>query len=154
MDSDPIEALIGHRCVLLLVEGSRIEGELQAADNLWWRLSAEEGEILVNPQHVAAVGISGGLPVTAGGGGGGKAAKRARGAAPGRPWADEQLKALADGFLDGETDKDLAATFGRTPAIIRQLRQAFEAARGNLDEDQLGEVAGTWVGRWRQVLAS
>lgn len=151
MDTDPIEALIGHRCVLLLVEGSRLEGELQAADSLWWRLAGDDGEILVNPQHVAAVG-TGGLPVAASGGG--KAAKRARSGSPGRPWADDQLKALADGFLDGETDKDLAATFGRTPAIIRQLRQAFEAARGNLDEDSLGEVASTWIGRWRQVLAA
>ena len=39
------------------------------------------------------------------------------------------------------------------PGIIKQLRQGFEAARGNLVEDQVGEVAATWIHRWRRLLA-
>lgn len=152
MDHSPIRHLTGERLILLLADGNRIEGELLDAEGDWWRIAAGDGEVLVNPAQVAAVASAGALPASS-------AAPRKRAAAttggsPGRPWADEDLTALADAFLDGENDKDLAARFGRTPAIVKQLRQGFEAARGNLDEDRISEIARTWIARWREVLTA
>jgi hypothetical protein len=72
--------------------------------------------------------------------------------APGRPWRDEDLRQLADGFLDGQDDQQLCGSYNRTRAQIKELRAGFECARGNLVEDQISEVAATWVERWRRVL--
>lgn len=73
--------------------------------------------------------------------------------APARPWADEDLKALAHGFLDGEADTALASRFHRTRTQISILHQGFECARGNLTDDGINPAARTWVARWRKTLA-
>ncbi len=73
--------------------------------------------------------------------------------APGSPWSDAELKRLADAFLDGHEDGELAERHKRARPAIKQLRQGFECARGNLVEDQISSVAATWVSRWRRVLA-
>ncbi len=73
---------------------------------------------------------------------------------PGRPWNDADLKALADAFQDGANDSQCAATHNRTRTQITILRQAFEAARGNIAEDRIPPVAQTWMTRWRKVLAN
>ncbi len=73
--------------------------------------------------------------------------------APGRPWADDDLKTLAEAFLDTVNDSECAQRFNRTRHQITLLRQGFEAARGGLDEDRIPDVAKTWVARWRRVLA-
>lgn len=148
MTERTITTLLGERCTVLLADGTRIEGTLASVDGEWWWLDGDDGELVVNPRQVAAIATGGGMPAPK------PARKRgAGGGSPGRPWAEEHLRALADGFLDGETDKELAARFERTPAIVRQLRQAFEVARGNLDQEQVTEVAATWIGRWREVLS-
>ncbi len=77
---------------------------------------------------------------------------RAGGKALGRAWLDEDLKALADAYLDGAEDGDLAQRFNRSRGQIKELRQAFECARGNLVEDQISPIAATWVARWRKAL--
>ena len=73
---------------------------------------------------------------------------------PGRPWNDADLKALANAFQDGANDTQCAATHNRTRTQITILRQAFEAARGNIAEDRIPPVAQTWMTRWRKVLAN
>ncbi len=73
---------------------------------------------------------------------------------PGRPWNDADLKALANAFQDGANDSQCAATHNRTRTQITILRQAFEAARGNIAEDRISPVAQTWMSRWRKVLAN
>ena len=77
---------------------------------------------------------------------------RAGGKALGRAWLDEDLKALADAYLDGAEDGDLAQRFNRSRGQVRELRQAFECARGNRVEDQISPIAATWVARWRKAL--
>jgi len=77
---------------------------------------------------------------------------RAGGKALGRAWLDEDLKTLADAYLDGIEDGDLAQRFNRSRGQIKELRQAFECARGNLVEDQISPIAATWVARWRKAL--
>jgi len=72
--------------------------------------------------------------------------------APARAWQDEDLKKLATGFLDGDDDATLSEAHHRARSQIRELRQAFECARGNLVEDQISPVAQTWITRWRRVL--
>jgi len=73
--------------------------------------------------------------------------------APARPWRDDDLKQLADAFLDGAQDQELATRFNRTRGQVKELRQGFECARGNLVDDQISRVAATWVDRWRRVLS-
>ncbi len=77
---------------------------------------------------------------------------RAGGKALGRAWLDEDLKSLADAYLDGGEDGDLAQRLNRSRGQIKELRQAFECARGNLVEDQISPIAATWVARWRKAL--
>ncbi len=77
---------------------------------------------------------------------------RAGGKALGRAWLDEDLKTLADAYLDAVEDGDLALRFNRSRGQIKELRQAFECARGNLVEDQISPIAATWVARWRKAL--
>ena len=149
MQSGLMQQLVGRRCSFLLANGTRLEGDLTDADGQWWRVVNEQGEVLLNPALIAAVAPDGALPAAASK----RRARSAGGGSPGRPWADDELRQLADAFLDGEIDRDVAARFGRTPAIIRQMRQGFEVARGNLDAEQATEIAQTWVGRWREVLA-
>lgn len=72
---------------------------------------------------------------------------------PARPWNDDDLKILADAFLENETDTALAERFHRSRNQITVLRQGFECARGNLVDDSISAVARTWIARWRKVLA-
>jgi hypothetical protein len=60
--------------------------------------------------------------------------------------------AIAYAYLDGIEDGDLAQRFSRSRGQIKELRQAFECARGNLVEDQISPIAATWVARWRKAL--
>jgi hypothetical protein len=73
--------------------------------------------------------------------------------APARPWSDDELKSLAQGFLDGATDTELAERFHRTRTQITIMHQGFECARGNITDDTIAPVARTWVERWRKALA-
>jgi hypothetical protein len=70
----------------------------------------------------------------------------------GRAWLDEDLQQLADAFLDGHDDVILSQRFSRAKNQIKELRQAFECARGNLVDDQVSAIALTWVPRWRKAL--
>ncbi len=72
---------------------------------------------------------------------------------PGRPWQDDDLKSLSESFLDGADDQTCAQRFNRARSAIRELRQGFECARGNLVEDQISPIAMGWIGRWRKVLS-
>jgi len=144
-------------CEVLVANGAVLRGALSLLDGGWWRLQGAGGVIDLNPQQVIGVGAPGSWAAAGGGSavkeaGGGRAPRTNRGGA-GRPWRDEELRLLANAYLDGVTDKELAQEFSRTPAIIKQLRQGFECARGNLVEDQISEVAASWVHRWRRVLA-
>ena len=144
--------------------GIALSGRITGKSDEWLQLLMPQGAVSVQLAHVAVIaepgvadGLSAQLPQA------GKAfedatpapqpAKKSRSQNPGRPWQDDELRMLADAFLDGITDKELAKEFGRTPAVVKQLRQGFECARGNLVEDQISEVAVTWVHRWRRVLS-
>ena len=70
---------------------------------------------------------------------------------PGGDWTDDDLRLLADAMLDGADDATLAREFGRTRGAVRRLRAAFECARGNLVEDDIGPAVA-WVPRLQRVL--
>ena len=70
----------------------------------------------------------------------------------GKDWDDDQLRALISGFLDGELDAVLAKQFSARRGMIASMRQAFECQRGNLVDEQLDDVAKTWVSRIREAL--
>jgi len=148
----------GIRVHLSLANGGAIDGLLEHVQHGWLRVRGDDGVHYVQLTHIACIGLGAeeaasiadttdaALPVP-------KAHQtRGNSKAPGRPWADDDLRRLADAFLDQQTDQDLATRHNRTRAAIRELRQGFECARGNLVEDQITPVATTWVPRWRRVL--
>lgn len=147
-DREPLQRFLDTDCCLLLVDGTRLAGRLRALGADWWSVDTDNGAVVVNPRQVAAVAEGQSLATPRAP----RRERRARGGSPGRPWADDELRRLADAFLDGETDKELARDFDRTPAVIKQLRQGFEIARGNLTDDAVGAIARSWVGRWQDVL--
>lgn len=147
------------RANVVLAQGEVFVGEVEWSGKGWLRLRTDAGQRLINLAHVAVIGLVGSvlddedeidsaLP---------KPTSKDRpvkvSQAPGRPWPDDELKRLADAFLDGVEDNELAERHKRARPAIKQLRQGFECARGNLVEDQISEVAATWVPRWRRVLA-
>jgi hypothetical protein len=143
-----------------LADGSRCHGVIRAHGGGWVHLLGNAGTMLVNLSQVISVElnpvapevpspidhprprpVSKDVPVKVGS------------RAPGRPWRDEDLKGLADGFLDGRTDPELSERCHRTRSQVKELRQGFECARGMIMEDEISQVARTWIARWRRVLA-
>ncbi len=149
----------GRQIAMQLVQGPVVRGTVRRVVDGWVLLETLESQSLVNLDQVALItqevgaavdddALARGLPRPEP-----ADAPRRVTKAPGRAWRDEDLRQLADGYLDGGDDADLAARFGRERSQISQLRRGFECARGNLVEDQISAVARTWVERWRRVLA-
>jgi hypothetical protein len=160
---DPLSHLIPGRSVTAhLNNGQVVRGTVTGLRGGWLSLAGGNpdgsGAVLVNLAHAGALVLDSKAAPTAMI----EVAKpkpqskeapvRAGGKALGRAWLDEDLKALADAYLDGAEDGDLAQRFNRSRGQIKELRQAFECARGNLVEDQISPVAATWVARWRKAL--
>ncbi len=155
-------ALPSDRLIALhLADKTILVGRAEPLDGGWVCLRSRDGARLVNLDHVTFIDLneagedpgeqqvdervprprSKDTPVKVGS------------KAPARPWTDEDLKVLSDGFLDGHQDAPLADRFNRTRSQIRDLRQAFECNRGNVVEDQISPAATTWIPRWRRVLS-
>jgi hypothetical protein len=155
-----LTALVPGRPVIVHVPGGGpFTGIVVAVDGPWLRLAASGGETLVRVDQITSVVLPVGVP----------AAEsptdealprprskdvpvRATSRVPGRPWADEDLREVAHAFLDGKADSELAERHHRTRHQITVLRQAHEALRGNLRDDQISEVAQGWIPRLRRVL--
>jgi hypothetical protein len=152
----------GRRVTVQLAQGPVYRGEVRRTVDGWVLLETSEAQQLINLDHVVTITHEGAVeddeelaegletlpkPTSAE-----RPTRASR--APGRPWKDDDLKQLADAFLDGEQDAELATRFNRAKAQVRELRQGFECARGNLVEDQISAVARTWVDRWRRVLTA
>jgi hypothetical protein len=153
----------GRRVAVQLAQGPVLRGEVRRTVDGWVLLETGEAQQLINLDHVAMITHEGGaadddeeveeglesLPKPT------SAERPTRASrAPGRPWKDDDLRELADAFLDGHQTEELATRFNRTKGQVRELRQGFECARGNLVEDQISPVARTWVERWRRVLTA
>jgi hypothetical protein len=151
------------RASFILADGTVFDGELEWARKGWARIRGDAGVSLINAAHVAVIRPHGplaadepedaddeGLPRPRSN----ERARMAGATAPGRAWDDEDLRALADAFLDNATDAELAARHHRSKGAIKEARQGFECARGNLVEDQISPVARTWVARWRKTLGN
>jgi hypothetical protein len=143
-----------------LVDKTVLIGRAEVIEGGWVRLTSKDGVRLVNlrhvtfihpnePEHERQLQVDDGLPRPRS-----KEAPVKVGAkTPGRPWTDEDLKQLSEGFLDGLQDQVLAERYHRTRTQIRDLRQGFEANRGNAVEEQLSPAGQTWIARWRRVLS-
>lgn len=159
---DPLSQLIPGRSVTAhLNNGQVVRGIVTGLRGGWLSLGgAKDGDspVLINLTHASAlvldtkaaptavIEVAKPKPQSK------EAPIRAGGKALGRAWLDEDLKTLADAYLDGAEDGDLAQRFNRSRGQIKELRQAFECARGNLVEDQISPIAATWVARWRKAL--
>ena len=156
---DPLSQLIPGRSVTAhLSNGQVVRGTVAGMRSGWLALGAEPGAVLVNLTHACALVLDtkeAPVPFV-------EIAKpkpsskdhpmRVGAKALGRAWLDEDLKTLADAYLDGVEDGELSQRLNRARSQIRELRQAFECARGNLIEDQISPIAATWVARWRKAL--
>jgi hypothetical protein len=149
----------GKRLIVQSAQGPIYRGVLRKTMRGWLLLETDSGRTLLNLDHVTAVIVDG--PADGPGEESDDGLMRPQPLerprvltrrAPARPWVDEDLRKLATGFLDGEDDAALATAHHRARTQVRELRQGFECARGNLVEDQISPVAQTWVARWRRVL--
>jgi hypothetical protein len=149
----------GRRVSVQLAQGPVYRGAVRRSLDGWLLIEAESGNVLLNLDHVAVISQEGSA---AGDEAGADELLRPSPAerphpvsrAPGRAWNDADLRQLADAFLDGQEDDALATRFNRTRAQLKQMRQGFECARGNLVEEQISPVATTWVQRWQRVLSA
>jgi hypothetical protein len=149
----------GRVVAVQLSDGGIRRGLVMSAGGGWLQLAGDEGLLLVNLAQVAVIALDGQPTAAAGPVDAARprpqskdAPFRAGSRAPGRPWQEQDLKQLAEAYLDGRPDAELAERFVRTRGQIKELRQGFECARGNLVDDQLSPAARTWVARWRKVL--
>lgn len=154
---DPLAQLVPGLPVTVYLANNRVHrGHVQAVAGGWLELSGAQVRLVNLAQVVEIL-----LDAAADGDGAGNlprprskdAPTKVGSKTPGRPWADEDLQALAHGFLDNITDAALAERFHRTRPQVTILHQGFECARGNLTDDAIPPAARTWVARWRKVLA-
>ena len=149
----------GMRATFVLADGTVFAGDIQWLKKGWVKLGGDQGTTLIQMTHVAVIkplsaldeghDVDDELPKPRS-----KEGTEMMGpTAPGRAWRDDDLRALADAFLDNINDAELATRHHRSKSAIKEMHQGFECARGNLVEDQISPVARTWVARWRKVLA-
>ncbi len=152
----------GLRLECILADGTVVSGILERAAKGWLRMQTSTGPILIHLAHVAllkpgdadAAGIGLGAVEDSSSPRGAQGRAPRGAAAATADWSPEQLRALADGLLDGHSDSELAARLGQRKAHIGSLRQAFECARGNMVDDEIPPAARVWISRWRDVLSS
>lgn len=154
---DPLAQLLPGRAVTIYLTSNRVHrGQVGTITDGWLELVGKQTR-LVNLRQVVEILIDAAgdeedpeaLPRPRSK----DAPTRASAKTPARPWADEDLQAMAHGFLDGVTDSELAERFHRTRSQVTILHQGFECARGNLTDDAIPPAARTWIDRWRKVLA-
>ena len=157
---DPLSQLAPGRTVTVhLIGGQVVRGQVASLRGGWLHVANEPSGALINLMQAATIALDSHVapssvtdaprprPESK------DRPQRAAGTALGRAWLDEDLRAVADAFLDGSQDGAIAERTHRSRGQISALRQAFECARGNLVEEQISPIAATWVARWRKVLA-
>ncbi|MEK7413197.1 MAG: hypothetical protein AAB263_07755 [Planctomycetota bacterium] len=150
----PISFLVSGRQVRVRSGGDEITGTIVHTANGWMRMTASNGDVLVNLATVTWIHALGPAPERD------EANKpeaheigdRQGSRVPGRPWSEASVKTIIDGFLSDQQDSDLAETHGRTRHQITVLRHAWECARGNMTEDRISPAAQEWVPRIRRIL--
>ncbi len=158
MDDPLSELMPGRHIAAMLSNGQQCRGMITGLRGGWMSLGGSDKTILLNLSQIALITLDAKpaptleidvikpKPTSK------EAPIRAQGKALGRAWLDEDLKKLANAYLDGLEDGDIAQKISRARSQIKELRQAFECARGNLSEDQISPIAVTWVPRWHKAL--
>ena len=139
---------------VLLTTGHELVGRVHERGGVWIEVETADASVLVSQVQVVAIAPVHHVWQTAG------AAKGKKPKGPKRSgpllvqdfWTDERLKQLSEAFLDGLTDQYLADQFKQSRTSIRDLRKAFEAARGTLDELDVSSATRIWIKRWQSVL--
>ncbi len=154
----PLSVLTPGRTVHLRLDGEMVSGAVIATANGWLRLTGADGEILVNLAQVAWIRADGpgraepdedtARPRPSPKEVIGQTGSRT----PARPWSNDAVRSVVEGFLNDRQDAELAEELGRTRHQITVLRQAWECSRGNIPDDQLSPAAQTWVGRIRSAM--
>jgi hypothetical protein len=179
--SDPENplALLPGATVWVRLDGLTVIGQWVGMADGWLHLDAVAGPMVLRPEAIAAMGTGtppavspaeprGGAPdadsnhqrqtkvMTSGSS---KKSKKKAGTADATrpaiaPAPDpDTMRRIVGGFLDDQTDVDLAQRFGRPKREIQALRAAFECGRGNVVEDQLSNQAMAWLPALREALS-
>jgi hypothetical protein len=147
------------RQVRVAANGAVLTGEVVSLREGWLRLHTERGEALINLEQTAWIDADGRpeeppetglLPVPSSK----EIVSRPGSRSFGRPWQDDEVRGVVDGFLDGRGDAELADETKRTRQQITVLRQAWECARGNLPEDRISPAGTAWIERLRKILGN
>lgn len=154
----PLSFLVPDRVVRLRIDGTDLTGTVLTCANGWLRLATPGGDTLVNLAQVAWIAGEGAAPTEEDDSGELPRPKakemmaRPGSKAPGRPWSDDAVQAVVDGFLEDRSDAELAEQHNRTRHQVTVLRQAWECARGNIADDRLSPAAQLWIERIRRVM--
>ena len=141
---------IGGAYVFELANGRRVSGIVTGRAGDWLHLERSGGPLFVNAAQVVCYQIKGSGSCS---GDDDARPARARRCVDPSAWDEADLRRLAEGYLDGHSDAELATICQRPRVEVRRLRRSFEAARGSLDLDRLGDEDRDWVGRWQAVLS-
>lgn len=139
---------VGRRVHLHLGGGARLRGTVSAIETDWLVLEVEARRVAVARGQVVLVGLDDHLPAIARG-----LRLRTGDEGPGpRPLESAVVRRICEAFLEGTDDRAVAADSGLDRALIRRLRQAFAAARGDVDEADLEPSALALVEQVREAL--
>ena len=152
--SDKVLAELQGDYRVLLVTGHELIGTVHQRGGVWLEVDTSDGPVLISQVQIVAIAPMEHIWQVATQG---RAAK-AKPAARSGPllvqdfWTEARLKQLSEAFLDGLTDQYLAEKFKQSKTSIRDLRKAFEAARGTIDDLDVSQPTRIWIKRWRTVL--
>ena len=152
--SDKVLAALHGEFRVLLVTGHESVGVVHQRGGVWLEIETSDGPVLVSQVQVVAIAPMEHIWQAAAQG---RAAKRKPAARSGPLlvqdfWTEDRLKQLSEAFLDGLTDQYLAEKFKQSKTSIRDLRKAFEAARGTIDDLDVSQPTRVWIKRWQAVL--
>ncbi len=140
---------LGGTYLFELANGRRITATVTAQAGGWLRLDRARSTLHVNISQIVCYQAPGSASLADDAP---EASGRSRPAIDPQDWDEPRLRRLAEGYLDGQGDSELATICERPRSEVRRLRRSFEAARGNLDPDRLGEQDRAWSVRWQAVL--
>lgn len=154
MSDKIIAELSGQAHRILLSTGHEIVGRMHERSGIWVEVETEDGSVIISQVQIVAIAPVQFIWSTASNSKSGKVkpTKRSGPLLVQDFWTDDLLKQLSEAFLDGLTDQYLADKFKQSRTSIRDLRKAFEAARGTLDELDVNQPTRIWIKRWRDVL--
>jgi hypothetical protein len=129
------------RCRLVLGRDLSVTGTIVASDNGWIRMQTARGQRLVALEKVLWIELRGEET----------ADTTEESDAEDCNVDAAQLRPIITAIIDGVKDVDIARSLGLDRTLIRHVRLAFEAARGDREAKELPSAAKALVESVRQI---